>query len=63
MDHLMVLGLAAEVLKIPLDISRGEWGNFFPCGMPFIIKNQEKLTTPVIGENPKNYKAVMKLLK
>ena len=63
MDHLMVLGLAAEVLKIPLDISRGEWGNFFPCGMPFIIKNQEKLATPVIGENPKNYKAVMKLLK
>ena len=62
-DQLMVLGLATEILKVPLDIPKKEWGGFFPYGMPFVIKDQQKTSVPVIGENPKNYKTVMKLIK
>ena len=62
-DQLMTLGLATEILKVPLDIPKKEWKNFFPYGMPFVIKDQQKTRVSVIGENPKNYKTVMKLIK
>lgn len=52
-DQLMILGLASELLAIPLNIPKDSWKDVFPDGIPFLIKNNEKIATPVVGNKPK----------
>ena len=58
-DQLMMLGLATEILAIPLNISRDSWKDFFPDGIPFVIKNNEKTATAVVGNDPKDFLKVL----
>lgn len=54
MEQLVQLGIASEILAyFPVD-DRKVWASF-PGGMPFIIRNKEKLTTLVIGKDPSEF--------
>lgn len=54
-DELMILGLATEILQIPLDLPRAEWNASFPDGLPFVIRNHKKDNEKVVGENPNQW--------
>lgn len=60
LDCLMMLGLATEVLEVPLNIPRDEWYEFFSTAFPYVKKNNEKVATPVTGNNPKDFLKIMK---
>lgn len=60
LDCLMMLGLATEVLEVPLNIPRDEWYEFFSTAFPYVKKNNEKVVTPVTGNDPKDFLKIMK---
>lgn len=60
MEELVVLGIASEILKYPFE--RELWDNC-PGGLPFVIKNEEKLATEVIGHDPSEYEQCIEQIK
>ena len=60
MDKLMILGFATELLEVPYNIPREKWREIFDDGMPVVIKNNEKVDTPVVGTPKEDYDKVTK---
>lgn len=51
-DRLMVLGFATGLLSVFANIPKSEWNDMFSQGLPFVIKNEEKVDTLVVGNKP-----------
>lgn len=62
-EKLMVLGFATGLLDVYLNVPRENWEEIFDDGMPIIIKNNEKVDTPVVGTPKENYHEIAKKYK